>query len=112
MNDELKLEELTREQILDLADAQGKKLGFLLATGPLNDETKKSILDIIEKSSSEQLDIITKFFEEGYLMVQNRDLDNWLKERLKEIKYKFHDKQEKLDEQTLAKMGELEESIK
>ena len=108
MNDELKLEELTREQILDLADAQGKKLGFL----PLNDETKKSILDIIEKSSSEQLDIITKFFEEGYLMVQNRDLDNWLKERLKEIKYKFHDKQEKLDEQTLAKMGELEESIK
>lgn len=112
MTDELKLEQLTKEQILDLADAEGKKLGYYLATSPLNEEVKKAIFGIIEKSSIEQISIILEFFEQEYLMAQNKDLNDWFKKKLKEIKSEADKKQEELDQKTLAKIGELEESLK
>lgn len=111
MTDELKLEELTREQILDLADAGGKKLGFLLATSPLDEGVKKSILGIIEKASLEQIGVITEFFEQGYLMAQNKDLNDWLKVQLKNIKNETDKKQEEVDKKTIAKIVKLEEKL-
>lgn len=103
--------ELTKEEILQLADAQGQKLGFLLATCPLDEKTKKSILNIIEKSSLEQIDVITKFFEEGYLMAQNSDLNEWLKIKLQEIKSEFDVKQQELDDKTIKEIDRIEEYL-
>lgn len=104
--------ELTKEDIIELADSQGQKLGFLLATCPLDEKTKKSILNIIEKSSLEQIDVILKFFEEGYLMAQNNDLNEWLKIKFQEIKTEFDIKQQELDDETIKKIDEIEEYLK
>ncbi|MFH1455286.1 MAG: hypothetical protein ABIF22_03140 [bacterium] len=112
MTNEIKTEELTREQILDLADAQGKKLGFLLATSPLEEETKKAILDILKNATPEQLDAIADFFEEGYLMAQNEDLNGWFKIQLENIKAEFDQKQQELDENTIKNIEKLEEFLK
>ena len=111
MTDEFKTEELDREEILDLADAEGKKLGFLLATSPLDEKTKKAILDILEKASPEQIDAVIKFFEEEYLMAQNSDLNSWLKIQLENIKSEFEKKQDKLDKETIAKIDKLEKYL-
>ena len=111
MNNKLKMEELTREQILDLADAHGKKFGFLLATSPLDEETKSAILNILEKADSEQIDIIFKFFEEEYLMAQNQDLNTWFKIQLENIKFEFEKKQSDLDEETISKIDKMEEFL-
>ena len=111
MNDEARLEELTKEQILDLADAQGKKLGFLLATCPLNEGTKEAILGIIEKANFEQINAISKFFEEGYLMAQNQDMNSWLKTELEKIKSDFDKKQEEVDTETTSAIEKLTKSV-
>jgi len=110
-NDDSTFDELTREQILDLADAEGKKLGFLLATCPLDDKTKKGILQIIEKATPEQLAVITQFFEEGYLMAQNKDLNDWLEFEFENITHEFDKKEKALDDDTIAKMDVLEKSL-
>ena len=54
MKDKIKKEELTKDDILDLADAQGRKLGFLLATCPLDEDTKVALVGIIEKLSPDR----------------------------------------------------------
>lgn len=108
MNDNLKLEELTKEQILDLADTEGKKLGFLLAASPFDEETKKAILTIVEKANFEQIEAISNFLEDGYLMAQNKELNDWFKAQLENIKREADKKQEELDNETLSKIEELE----
>ena len=112
MTKDLQQNELSREQILDLADAQGRKLGFLLATSPLDNETKDSLLGIIEKATQEQLDVIYNFFDEEYLMAQNQDLNEWFKGELEDIKTEFDKEQEELDKNTVEKMDNLIKSIK
>jgi len=104
--------ELTKEEVIELSDTKGQKLGFLLATCPLDEKTKKSILNIIEKSSLEQIDVILKFFEDGYLMAQNSDLNEWLKIKLQEIKSEFDIKQQELDDNTIKEIDKIEEYLK
>ena len=103
--------ELSREDILDLADAEGAKLGFLLATSPLNEKTQKAILEILEKASLEQIDAITEFFEEEYLQAQNKELNDWLKVELETIKGESDAKQKVLDDATIGKIDELEKKL-
>lgn len=111
MTDDITTEELSREQILDLADGEGKKFGFLLATSPLDEKTKEAILSVVGQATPEQLEAIITFFEEGYLKAQNADLDTWLKSQLTHIKVRFDKEQGKVDAETLKKMDELEKKI-
>ena len=111
MTDDIITEELSREQILDLVDGEGKKFGFLLATSPLDEKTKEAILSVVGQATPEQLEAIITFFEEGYLKAQNADLDTWLKNQLTRIKVRFDKEQGKVDAETLKKMDELEKKI-
>lgn len=111
MKDEVTLNELSREQILDLADAEGKKLGFLLAASPLDEETKKSILESLSKLDSEQIGQATQFFEDEYLMAKNKELNDWLKKTLTSIKDEFDTKQKDIDDATIASIDKLEKKL-
>src|ERR1035437_3316276 len=112
MTNYLQTGELTKEEILDLADAEGKKLGFLLATNPLDIATKKALLDIIERATLEQIDAILKFFEEGYLVANNGDLNEWFKRKLEDIRDESDEEQNKVDDKTIKKISVLEKSVK
>jgi hypothetical protein len=111
MTNYLQTEEFTKEEILDLADAQGKKLGFLLATSPIDNEAKNGLLNIIEKATPEQIDAISNFFEEGYLLASNYELNEWFKKELEKIRDEFDEEQNKVDSETLKKIDDLEKLI-
>ncbi|MEK7097781.1 MAG: hypothetical protein AAB906_02960 [Patescibacteria group bacterium] len=106
-DEQLKLDELTREQILDLADAAGRKLGFLLATSGLDDDVKEAIIGILDQATPEQLDILTNMFEEGYLRVQNKDLDEFLRNELENVKAEYEVKRAALEKDVLDKLDKL-----
>jgi hypothetical protein len=105
--DKLKLEELSREQILDLTDAAGRKLGFLLASSALDDEVKNAIVDILDQATPAQLDTLTQMFEKGYLRSQNKDLDDFLKAELEGIKADFKAIESDLEKETLTQLENL-----
>lgn len=102
--DELKLNELSREQILDLADAAGRKLGFLLATSPLSDEQKQAFINIFEYATPEQIDKLTEIFEISYLEANNKEFEEKFKSELEEIKAEFDARQNSLNEKTIRKL--------
>ena len=106
-NNELRLEELSREQILDLADASGRKLGFLLATSSLDDEIKEAILGILEFATPAQIDLLTQMLEDGYLNANNQGLNDFLRSELEEIKKDSAAQEEILEKATLEKISKL-----
>ena len=111
MTDTLQTTDLTREQLLDLVDAEGKKLGFYLATSALSDEVKEGIAQIIEHATFEQILALSKAFEEGYLMVNNADLDHWFATRRRDIKAEWDEKEAKSDAEVIAALDALEQKL-
>ena len=111
MTKDLQQDELSREQILDLATEDGKKLGLLLATSPLDNDTKKGLLNIIENATLEQIDMILDFFEEGYLVANNSELNEWFKKELENIRDESDEEQNKVDDKTIKKIDYLEKLI-
>ena len=108
MNEEqLKLKELSQEQILDLAEAAGRKLGFLLATSGLADEAKDAIIAVLDYATPAQLDELTDILETGYLEAKNQALNKILAEKLAEIKLESDKAEEKLEQETLKKLENL-----
>ena len=105
--EELKLEELSREQLLDLADANGRKLGFLLAISDLSQDIKDSIVNILDSATPAQLDALLEALESGFLEAKNKTLNDLLIEKLKLIKEDFDKKQNELELNTLKKLNEL-----
>ncbi len=105
--EELKLEELSREQFLDLADANGRKLGFLLAISDLSQDIKDSIVNILDSATPAQLDALLEALESGFLEAKNKTLNDLLIEKLKLIKEDFDKKQNELELNTLKKLNEL-----
>ncbi len=100
--------ELTREQILDLADAQGRKLGFLLATSGLDTEIKEAILSIIDEATPEQINSLVGAFEAGYLEAKDADLDYWMKMQMNRIKWESEEQQRIVQDEALDTLREIE----
>jgi hypothetical protein len=110
-NEDLKLEELTREQILDLAGAQGRKLGFLLATSALDENVKTALLGILECATPEQINLLSDMLEEGYLAAENKQTEDFLRLELVKIKKEFDEKENNLEEEILNKLKAIEEKL-
>jgi len=105
--DQLELKELSREQILDLADASGAKLGVLLAASGLEDDVKEAIVGILQYATPAQLDEFINLFERTYLEEKNKTLINILASKLNEIKNTFNAKQTALDNETLKRLEKI-----
>jgi len=112
MDNDSQKKDITREDVLELADVQGTKLGYLLAVSTLDEQTQRSILDIIGKCSLEEIDAIIDFFEQGILMAQNVELNEWLKNQLEAIQKDFDEKQEAIDKKAVDGIDKLDATIK
>lgn len=106
-----KLPDLSREQIFDLADASGRKLGFLLALSPLEDEVKEAIIEILDFATPKQLDQFTRMLEESYLTANNKELEENFKKEIENLKTAFEEKEKKLEEETLAELSRIEAGL-
>ncbi len=107
VNNKLKLEELSREQILDLADASGRKLGFLLATAPLEDDVKGAIAHILDTAEPAQLDVLTKILEEKYLEAENENTRLFLRSELAAVNTEIEARRAVLEKETVKKLDAL-----
>ncbi len=107
----VKEQTLTREQILDLADLQGRKLGFFLFTSALEEDVKEAILEIIDGATLEQIEDLITAFENGYLAANNKNLDDWFKIQLERIKWETESKRNELEQETLKKLQALEDTM-
>lgn len=111
-SEELKIFDLSREQIFDLADASGRKFGLLLALSPLKDEVKEAIAEILDFATPKQLDQFSGMLENSYLIANNKDLEKNFKKEIENLKTTFEEKEKKLEEKTLLSLKTLEEKIK
>lgn len=106
-----KLPDLSREQIFDLADASGRKLGFLLALSPLEDEVKEAIMEILDFVTPKQLDQFTQMLEDSYLTANNKELEENFKKEIENLKTTFEEKEKKLEEETLKDLERIESGL-
>ncbi|MDP3729606.1 MAG: hypothetical protein Q8R26_02565 [bacterium] len=109
--DILKPKELSREQILDLADAQGRKLGTLLALSPLADDIKVGVLSILEYATPAQIDALSTALEEGYLHAENKVMNDFLAAELRRIKNDSDREQKDLETAVLKDIETIEKKI-
>lgn len=105
------MDELTREQILDLADANGRKLGFLLATADLDEEIKEALLQILESATAEQISALTDMLEEEFMSAYNQNLVEFLREQLQTIKEDDENARGELEGETLEKLSQVEKKL-
>lgn len=103
----MKLENLSKEQLLDLADGAGRKLGFLLATAPLDPESKDAILKMLENASPEQINLLTEVLEDGYLEAENESLKTFLKSDLASANAEYQSRSDLLEKETADKLSAL-----
>ena len=111
-NQESQLNELSREQILDLADAAGRKLGFLLATSAFDDDVKNALLHILDEATPAQIDALSRLLEEGYLSAQNKAMDEFLKNELAVIKAEYDHHQSSLEKDVLLKLDDVSKRLR
>lgn len=104
---DLKSEDFSREQISDLADAAGRKLGFLLATASMDAEAKSAILEMTKEASQEQIDLLIKVLEENYLEAENKSLKLLLKSDLVSVNEEYQSRKDVLEKETADKLNAL-----
>ena len=104
-------EDLSREQILDLADAAGRKLGTLLAMSPFSTEQKEAFLNIIQDATPEQIGKLTEMLEDSFLMSHVRNLQIQFEQVLQEIKKADDQAQNNLAEETAKKLEAIKQKI-
>ena len=104
---DLKLEELSKEQILDLADAAGRKLGFLIATSPLDDDLKMAIIGILDSATPEQLHKLSQILEWSYFNASQSVMNEFIKSELEAIESGYRDRRAILEGETLGKLNKL-----
>lgn len=111
-NNNLQKLELSREEILDLADANGRKLGVLLATSALTDDLKGALIGILQYATPKQLDALINMMEDGLIGAASKEADDFLKIELAALKRDYDKAGEKLDKDILSKLELLENKIK
>ena len=107
MNKNTLINNLSKEQILDLADASGRKLGFLLAMSPLQDEIKEGIISILKYATPDQLDALIEMLESGFLQSVNTDMEVFLKKELEIIKKEYDGRSNELDREVVEALEEV-----
>ncbi|MBU2579110.1 hypothetical protein KKA09_03270 [Patescibacteria group bacterium] len=103
---------LSEEQIKELLKAQGRKLGFLVASANISDEEKAGFIKIIPEMSLEQVARLIKILETKYIGEKTQDIDKQFKKDLEEIKSKYEEKREELNKDTLDKLQKIAEKAK
>ncbi len=99
------------DQLKDLARAQGEKLGFLIASLDISEETREAFLNMLPEMSVEQIDRLIDILEAKYIDEQTKDIDEQFKKDLRSIRTQYNEQVSKADEEALKDLEELENSL-
>lgn len=103
---------LTPEQVKAQAEAQGRKLGFLLASLKISKDTLEAILSILPALSLEQLERFSAVLKKNYLNVLTGDIDARIKRDLENIRADYRAREQTAEKKALEELDKVEENIK
>lgn len=113
MNDDnLKISDLSEEQIYELIEARGRKLGILIGTSPLDDAVKADLMNVVQYATIEQLDNLIKVFEDKFCDVSTYNVNKNLEEAVKKIQSDYEKQSKRLQAETMKKISSIERQIK
>ncbi|MCK4744646.1 hypothetical protein KAS41_01130 [Candidatus Parcubacteria bacterium] len=98
---------IKKEDLLQLAKDQGKKLGFLISSLNASDETKEAMLFLVEDMNLEQLEKMTEVLEAKFIGEQTPEVEEDFKKELEEIIRETVELGDELNKNTLSKIKDL-----
>lgn len=107
------IEQMTGEDIKNILRAKGQKLGLLLAGSNLPDDVKEAIATVLPELSLAQIDALLQTLETQYLLQKSgaAEAQATFEKKLIDVLTTADTAQEKLANDTLAKLDELGKSI-
>ncbi|MEA2065302.1 MAG: hypothetical protein U9O66_03360 [Patescibacteria group bacterium] len=98
---------IKEEDLLQSAEDQGKRLGFLISSLNMLDKTKEEFLFLIKDMSLEQLERLTEVLETKFIGEQTDFIEEDFKKELEKIMKETAELKDELNKNTLSKIKSL-----
>lgn len=99
------------EDVKVVSAVNGAKFGLLVASLPVGNDVKDSLLTLAEKLSSEELDALVSALEVAYLDAKTQAVDADFKNKLQQLKSETDQKEKQLDDEFLQKLETLDKRL-
>ena len=93
------------QELVQYAKELGKKLGFLITSLNVSDETREAFFDILDDFTLEQMERLTEVLEVKFLAEQTDFIEADLIKELVKIKEETLQKLADLDQETLKRLS-------
>jgi hypothetical protein len=99
----------TREEV---AESQGRKLGFLIAKSKLlSDAEKKAVVDLLPSMTAEQLDLLTNTLEAQHIAEETKQDDVEVVEALKDAGAEYNNALDTANKDILSTLANFQKKI-
>ena len=102
---------LSREQILDIAEATGRKMGVLIAIAPLANEIKEALVQMLLFLTPKQIDEFIEVLEERFLEAHGMAYEGMVRRELNRIEFETERDCYRLNKKTDQRLAKIEEKI-
>lgn len=102
---------LSVEEVKSLAEAKGKKLGFLIASLKIDETTREALLDLLPTMTLEQLDKFTDLLEASFLHGATGAIDKELAQALEQIDVKYQNQVQAADAEAASALQGIAKSL-
>lgn len=102
---------LSKQELEELAKAKGQRLAFLLAAANIDDEQKEAWIALLPGMSLTQLEKLVDILEANYINQQTKNIDEDFKRDLTNMQAEYDKKEADLAEETASKMRKLTENL-
>lgn len=100
------------EDIKQIAEQRGKRLGFLIASLSVDNEVKNALLDLLPEMNVRQLDQLTDILEANFLQSATGSVEESLKYGLAEIDNEFKQKIDAVGEKASKQIAKIEQLLR
>lgn len=101
------MDDLSKKDLEEAAQAQGAKLGYLISTLNVSDKIKDSFLAVLPQMSLDQIGKLIELLEQNYVQQKTMDLDQKLEEELKKIKGEHNQEIKEVNDNVASQLDDL-----
>ncbi|MFH1192696.1 MAG: hypothetical protein V1656_00010 [Candidatus Jorgensenbacteria bacterium] len=103
---------ITEEEAQKTAEAHGRRLGFLIATLNVSDETKQALLALLPAMTLEQIDRLSELLVKAFVNEQTKEFDEDFARELELIKKEHAVSCAALETNIQSELDALEQKLK
>lgn len=93
------------------AQEMGQKLGIMLASLDITDETRQAVVDMLSELDFEQIIQFSDLLERKYIEASTADIDTQLRTDLLALKKEMDMRNQEIDQETMGQLAELEQEL-